>query len=172
MPTDDGARSSVGPAWANWIEDDDEPHLVVGVMCRECRASITGFSPMSPNETDGIWTNLDHNDGCSVGGVWERLYAHPQRITRGMAEKDTVYPAIHCIYRLRDDGKYERLCDSNFIGNSAPEVRDTPPFDVPPISEGWDDLNLLGQSYSCSRCARVAHELSASSNRSEDQDAE
>lgn len=92
--------------------------------------------------------------------IWNRLFAHPQRTTRGMIEKNTVYPVSHCIYRLRDDGLYERLCDTNFAGNYAPEVRDEPPFDVPPISEGWDDRDLLGGGYSCSECARIARELS------------
>lgn len=91
--------------------------------------------------------------------VWDNLFAHPQSVTRGMMEKDTLYPVSHCIYARREDGKFERLCDSNFAGNYAPEVRDHKPKFAEPIGERWDDYSLLGEGYSCTDCARIARTL-------------
>lgn len=110
--------------------------------------------------TENNDTETSVRDSLLGGNVeWSDLYAKPQSTSEGMAQKDTVYPAIHPIYLKRDDGKFERLCNSNYSGNYAPEVREEQPTGTEPISEGWDDVDSLGRWYSCPDCAEIARIL-------------
>lgn len=86
--------------------------------------------------------------------VWDRLFTTPQQL---LTENDTAYPVVHCIYRQRDDGRFERLCDRLFAGQIH-EIRETPPTDAP-ISETWYGYGMLGNGFSCAKCASIAHGL-------------
>lgn len=53
------------PEWANWVEDPHDPHLVRGVECRGCSASLTSILPKErPDGFGPIWLFVDHGDGC------------------------------------------------------------------------------------------------------------
>lgn len=70
MTGDDGLSAEAShdyekPTWANWIEDDERPHLVVGIECRTCVAGgLKWEKPVSPRAAGPEWRNIEHSEGC------------------------------------------------------------------------------------------------------------
>lgn len=55
------------PAWANWIEAEENKQWVVGVECRSCNASVTEGIAKAPHAYQGLWNSIDHAETCFHG---------------------------------------------------------------------------------------------------------
>lgn len=53
------------PSWANWIENESHPHLVVGIECRECKANVTGLKPNPAVTYPYVWRKIEHAPDCN-----------------------------------------------------------------------------------------------------------
>lgn len=69
------------PAWADWVEAPDEPHLVTGIRCRECGADVTGTNRDEPSEFGTIWELLNHDDSCEQAREYRFYELNHQDIT-------------------------------------------------------------------------------------------
>lgn len=65
MPEQSNSGTDQKPEWANWIEDDESPHLVTGAECRRCHSAVSGMDPTPPEEfPENAFIGFVHEDGC------------------------------------------------------------------------------------------------------------
>lgn len=58
------SRLNDKPSWANWIEYEAAPHLVIGIECRDCKVSVMRSTPRKTTNSLGLWNTIDHEDTC------------------------------------------------------------------------------------------------------------